>query len=172
MPWQCSPSPAHTVVGWMCTQRTWQGCQEYHMLPSLLGGGKSCPSSMQQVATPPPCSFYCYQNARRKRSYHVAIYCEACWNYKVVHQISKLMLTISASELVHSGNILLSPYVSVSNHWYTHILLDLVVKQTLSLHHKWVPPGPRERIEQLLWSHPAEEEDRTALMVPPSRGRG
>ena len=82
------------------------------------------------------------------------------------------MLTISASELVHSSNILLSPYVSVSNHWYTHILLDLVVKQTLSLHHKWVPPGLRERRGQLLWCHPPEREDRTAVMVPPTRGRG
>lgn len=39
------------------------------------------------------------------------------------------MLTISTSELVHRGNILLSPYVSVSNHRYTHTLLDLVVEQ-------------------------------------------
>lgn len=39
------------------------------------------------------------------------------------------MLTISTREFVHPGNILLSPYVSVSNHGYTHTLLDLVVEQ-------------------------------------------
>ena len=39
------------------------------------------------------------------------------------------MLTISTSEFVHPGNILLSPYVSISNHRYTHTLLDLVVEQ-------------------------------------------
>ena len=67
------------------------------------------------------------------------------------------MLTISASELVHSGNILLGPYVSVGNHWHIYILLDLAVKQSiaLSLYHKWThsshgPTRPRERIEQLL----------------------